>query len=77
MSETLSDVGNGCLESAPVPGWAHPDDLATDGAAVPGKPNRLGAPVKPAGDEAMAPQPPAAVGAYLPLGPLIAATKLN
>ena len=77
MSETLSDLGNGCLEPAPVPLWAHPDGLAADGAAVPGKPNSVGAPVKPARDEAMAPQPPAASGAHLPLGPLIAATKLN
>ncbi|GLI32568.1 hypothetical protein DAMNIGENAA_00010 [Desulforhabdus amnigena] len=46
-------------------------------AAVPGKPDRLRASIKPGLYEAMAPQARATLGAYQVLGPLIPTPELN
>ena len=77
MSKALTDIGNGGLKPAPVADRADPEDSAAMPATIPGQLDRLGKPVKPGGDETVAPQAPSAFGAHFHTGRLVATPQLK
>ena len=77
MSKALTDIGNGGLKPAPVADRADSEDPAAMPTTIPGQLDRLGKPVEPGGDEAVAPQAPSALGAHFHPGPLIATPQLK